>query len=36
VGTAVRVVKVDGLRLEVEPVGAREPTDVPGPQAASS
>jgi membrane-bound serine protease (ClpP class) len=36
VGTPVRVVKVDGLHLEVEPVSVREVTDVPGPQAAST
>jgi membrane-bound serine protease (ClpP class) len=36
VGTPVRVVKVDGLHLEVEPVSVREITDLPGPQAASS
>jgi membrane-bound serine protease (ClpP class) len=34
-GTRVRVLKVDGLRLEVEPVSLMEPTDVAGPQAAT-
>jgi membrane-bound serine protease (ClpP class) len=36
VGTPVRVVKINGLHLEVEPVSIREVTDLPGPQAASS
>jgi membrane-bound serine protease (ClpP class) len=35
-GTRVRVTKVDGLKLQVEPVSVRESTDVPGPQAAST
>jgi membrane-bound serine protease (ClpP class) len=35
-GTAVRVIAVEGLKLQVEPVTIRESTDVPGPQAASS
>ena len=34
-GTRVRVVKVDGLRLQVEPASLFEPTDVAGPQAAT-
>jgi len=36
VGTSVRVVQVDGLRLQVEPVSLRTTTDIPGPQAAST
>ncbi len=35
-GTRVQVVKVDGLLLQVEPLSLREPTDLPGPQAAST
>ena len=35
-GTAVRVIKVDGLRLQVEPLSIRESTDVPGEPAAST
>ena len=35
-GTRVKVVAVDGLRLEVEPLRHEEPTDVPGPQAAAT
>jgi len=35
-GTPVRVVKVEGLRLQVEPLSVREPTDVSGSQAAST
>jgi membrane-bound serine protease (ClpP class) len=36
VGTKVRVTAVEGLRLEVEALSREEPTNIPGPQAASS
>jgi membrane-bound serine protease (ClpP class) len=36
VGTKVRVVAVNGLRLRVEPVEQQQPMSAPGPQAASS
>ncbi|HEV2014443.1 MAG TPA: nodulation protein NfeD [Candidatus Dormibacteraeota bacterium] len=35
-GTKVRVIAVEGLRLEVEALSREEPTNIPGPQAASS
>lgn len=34
-GTAVRVVRIDGLTLTVEPVGAPPPADAPAPAATS-